>query len=135
MASILEDIGSYFKTKALITDDGVDYFRDQIPDSPDKAVACFQYGGSSDTFGDASMLVAVQVNVREVTYSKARKLIYSLYNAVQVPADADSQIIQLTANRYALIETLQPPFKTELDEKNRTIFKFNMNVVTVRDTE
>lgn len=129
MTNLLLDIEQYIISKGLATADGVDLFRDFSPPSPDGVIILTEYTGSQDR---ASLVCnrSVQVMVRSVDYDEARSKAWSLYNLFDVPED---RILNLTAERWAVVTAKQPPFRVGTDENGRVLFVFNLSVVTYRD--
>ena len=113
-------------------DDGVDFFRDTMPDSPNNCIAFIEYPGSTSFIANAD-LRSVQVRVRNTSYETARATIYSLYDFLFDPESGD-RIIDLPNNRWIQITARQAPYLLQKDESSRFTFIFNMGVLTNRDS-
>ena len=135
---LLLDLVDYIITYAsdpdgmLATADGVDIFRDWMPDSPTNAIALNEYPGMSSQVCNADER-SVQVMVRNESYEKARKKIWSIYNLLYDP-ESDIRIIDdITASRWVITNVRQPPFSLPKTDDGRFIFIFNMGVISSRD--
>ena len=115
-----------------ITADGVDIFRDWMPDSPDNATCLSEYPGETAENGNAD-LRSVQVKVRASSYESGRKKIWRIYNCLYDPENDIKIIDNITANRWGIIKPRQAPYHLNRDESDRDIFVFNMGVTTDRD--
>lgn len=128
MASLLEDLEGIIVALGCATADGVDIFRDSMPDTPNNAIALYEYFG--EPFQSAEGIFrSVQVKVRRDTYSIARADSWQIYDALHNP---DDKIFTL-GQRPALIFVRNTPTKLDTDSTGRTTFYFNMNITTKLD--
>ena len=132
MSSLLEDILDYLKTNSKITNPAVDGFENVMPESPDNLVSLIEYLGTSG-FVDDTNNRSIQVNVRNKSYETARQKVWSIYNLFHTQ-DIEDRIVHLTSTRWAMFNCRSAPFKLREDEQKRTIFIFNMGVLTSNDT-
>lgn len=112
--------------------DGVDLFRDNMPDSPNNCIAFIEYPGNTSFIANAD-LRSVQVRLRNTGYETGRALIWSLYDFLYDP-ESGNRFIDITSNRWVQITARQAPYLLQKDEHGRFIFIFNMGVLTSRDT-
>ncbi len=126
VADLLLDIVTFLQVKGHITGDGIDVFRDFMPDAPDNVVALHEYAGIP-SFADVR---SVQVMVRNVNADLAKQKTWSIFKELDVPED---RILYLTGTRWAIIVARQTPFKVGVDESNRVLWGFNLAITTSRD--
>lgn len=126
MADLLSDIKKYLVQKGVKASE---IFIDSIPNSPDKAVAIYEYQGSSPLAQIAGVSRSVQIVTRSKSAGEARETAISIYRSLKT----ESSIINFTAERWAAIHLRQPPFKFKVDESGKTYYSFNMNVTTYED--
>ena len=124
--SVLYDLQSYLKQKGIIQQDGVDCFIDNMPEKPDNVISLFEYEGTTDFVANRS----VQIVVRDTSYETGRNRCIEAFNAVENPYN---RITQLTEDRWAILKARQPVFKLKEDESSRTVWAFNLSVVTYND--
>lgn len=131
--NILKDLVDYLIVYAsdICTVDGVDIFRDGMPDSPDNCIELNEYPGEVSDISNC-VLHSVQVKVRNTSYSTARKRIWQIFNLLYDP-EKEVIFIDMTATRWVQISPRQAPFNLNRDDNNRAIFIFNMGVLTDRD--
>lgn len=135
---LLLDLVNYIITYAsdpdgmLATHDGVDIFRDWMPDAPSNAIALKEYLGLSSQVCNADSR-SIQVSVRNDSYEKARKKIWAIYNLLYDPEKEVRIIDNITASRWGIITANQPPFFLRKTDDGRSIFVFNMRVTSSRD--
>ena len=132
MTSPAYDVASYIASTLAKGTLGTDLFVNDLPSSPDNAIAVFEYGGSGSAKGmgsDAHPLEnsAVQIVVRNCDASQAQATAYAIFTAFD-------QLVTVTinSNAYSSLEPMQPPFLLERDASARVIFAFNMETQRVR---
>ena len=136
--NLLLDLVTYIITYAsdpdgmLATVDGVDIFRDWMPDSPNNAIALMEYPGTSATVSNADER-NISVQVRNESYEKARKKIWAIYNLLYDPENDIRVIDAITATRWVIVNARQAPFSLPKTDDGRFIFIFNMGVISSRD--
>lgn len=128
--SLLEDIGIFLITHTQVTADGIDFFRDAIPEAPDSLVAASEYAGAPQQLGVESANRSVQIAVRESTYAAASAKAWIVYKLLVDPIEP---FIDLVSGRWCLITARQTPFKMQIDTQGRTIFAFNLIITTKLD--
>ena len=133
--NLLLDLVNYiilYASDIGITADGVDIFRDWMPDSPDNSVCLSEYSGLTSDVCNVDVR-SVQVKVKNTNYENGRKRIWGIYNLLYDP-DSELQVIDvITATRWGIIKPRQAPYHLVKDDSGRNIFIFNMGVTTSRD--
>ena len=127
--ALLLDIVLFLKEKDLVTDDGVDAFRDFMPEAPDSVVVLQEYAGDPASLYDPRVHRSVQVSARAKDADEARRKAQSIFRTFQESQMADGRV-DLTPNRWGQIYLRQPPFLLKRDENNRTIYAFNIGITT-----
>ncbi|MHA1302890.1 MAG: minor capsid protein [Candidatus Heimdallarchaeaceae archaeon] len=130
--NLLLDLANFFiNNTSVVTADGTDIFRDNLPDSPDNCVGLLEFEGIPSFTSDVSNR-SVQVTVRNTDYETARSNIWTLYNCIYKP-ESDVRIVNLTSSRWAIITARGNPRFLRRDESYRSIFLFILSIVTYRD--
>lgn len=102
---------------------------DALPDDMDKAIAIYEYQGSSPLAQIDGVSRSIQIVARSKKAAEARELARRMYGMLR----SDDGIINLTADRWSAIHLRQPPFKFKTDETGRTYYAFNMGITTYED--
>ena len=126
--SLLEDLEGIIIGLDCATQDGVDIFRDTLPDEPDDAIVLYEYYGEPFNHVEG-IFRSVQIKVRRKTYADARTISWQIYEELHTPTDK----IRALGGRPALISVRNTPLKTESDGTGRTSFSFNINITTTND--
>ncbi|MDP4092596.1 MAG: minor capsid protein [Bacillota bacterium] len=133
MADLLKDIGSYLISKGIYTGLAKDVFIDSRPDLPDKACCIFEYQGSPTTpLSGESLERRVQILTRDSSSAAAKSKAWEIFNLLD-KADDPEDVIDLSETRYGIFSALQPPFKLEIDGKQRSVYVCNYSVISTRD--
>lgn len=130
MASLLEDLEQFLISKSIGTADGVDLFRDAVPDSPDSVIVLSEYGSAPMSFGDQSVSRSIQVITRATTYAEAQTKAWQIFKAFIDPLQ---QIQTITPDRWGIFYGRQTPNKLQVDEHARVLFFFNLGITTTMD--
>ena len=123
--AFLDEIATYLATEASLTV-GTTLYKGRMPEDPDDQVALFEYGGEppviglGDTGGVQFENPAVQVVVRDTSYTDARTLAETCYNSM-----AKIQGDTLSSTEYHVCRPLQSPFFLGRDEKGRPMIACN----------
>ncbi len=137
MADLLLDLINYLESLVIVAGDGIDSFRDFMPDEPDKLVVLNEYAGSGTQTGAAGVSRSVQVMVRASPDDPewAKNKAWEIFNVLDTPEDRvlDTREHIVPDVRWAVIVARQTPFKIKVDENARSIYGFNLGVVTSRD--
>jgi len=131
MADLLLDVVNYLITQGKATAYGTDIFEDNMPDTPNNLISVFESVGSA-AFSCDAVNRSVQLQVRDNDYLTGKTKINGLFSLFQKNEIEDRQI-WLTATRWSINSCTGTPFKLKEDESKRTIFLFNLSVITHKD--
>lgn len=126
---LLLDIVTYLTTQGAVEGDGIDTFRDFIPEKPDNIVAITEYTGSPTVPYEPAVHRSVQVSVRNLSADKARVKALEIFKLMQ----SDNLIVDFTPERWGQVYLRQPPFRSKTDSSDRVIYSFNMGITTTVD--
>ena len=126
MAALLLDFVNYFVSKNIIAGDGIDAFRDFIPDN---IVAFHEYKGDPPSVFINEVHRSVQISVRNVNADAARVLAQKLYLALVDDTQEDGRIT-LTDTRWGQLYLREPPYKISQDKSDRVTYGFNLGITT-----
>lgn len=126
---LLLDIVTYLTTNGAIEGDGVDTFRDFIPESPDNIVAITEYTGSPIVPHEPAAHRSVQVSVRNLSADAARVKANEIFKLFR----SENSIIVFTPERWGQVSLRQPPFRMKTDNADRVTYGFNMGITTSLD--
>lgn len=131
--NLLLDLANFYIIYAsdVVTADGVDIFRDNMPDDPNNCVGLFEFEGVPSDVSDVTNR-SVQVMVRNTDYETARIYTWELFNLIFKPED-DVRIVDLTSSRWGIISARTNPRFLKRDESGRSVFLFILSIVTYRD--
>lgn len=124
--SLLEDIVTYLTTQEVIEGDGIDTYRDFIPEKPDNLVAVTEYAGSPMVHFEPSAHRSVQISVRNTSADLARRKALEIFKALQ----SDNTIVHFTEERWGQVILRQPPFRMKTDSSDRVTYGFNAGITT-----
>ena len=81
--NLLLDLANFYIIYAsdVVTADGVDIFRDNMPDDPNNCVGLFEFEGVPSDVSDVTNR-SVQVMVRNTDYETARIYTWELFNLI-----------------------------------------------------
>lgn len=127
MANLLEDFQTYFITAGLATT--ANSFLNIMQDSPDSAVAIYEYQGSGSLPQIGAVTRSIQVVARDKSVVGVLTSINNLYRSLVT----EEGILNLTPERWTVIDLRQPPFQLKVDTAGRTYYCFNVGVVTYID--
>jgi hypothetical protein len=130
MPNLLLDVIEHLASKGLVTGDGIDAFRDFMPDSPDNVVVVSEYSGSPGESALESYDRSIQIKVRDINYTNCRNKINQIFAVLDNPQE---RIKDLPNSRWGVFYAKQTPFKLEVDSSNRTVFVVNFGVTTYKD--
>ena len=126
---LLDDICGYLAENEYGTE-GEDLFKSDLPESPDSAVAIFEYRGQAPirtSGGIAAEQPRFQVEVRDSDYQAGRLKIEGIEQLLDGLANQT-----LNGTRYVWIAALDEPFLLRRDEQGRTVFACNFEVLKER---
>lgn len=130
MATLLEDMETYLRSKGIVFTDGVDVFRDFIPTTPDTVVVLSEFVGNNLGKGAGAGERIVQIVTRSLSATAAQNKALLLYLIFDVE---DETITMLTSTRWAVIRPKYSPFRAAVDESNRILYAFTLSVTTSFD--
>lgn len=125
---LLLDIVTYLTDKSVITGDGIDTFRDFIPEMPDNIVAITEYTGNPTVPYEPSAHRSIQVSVRNKSADEARKKALDIFKALQ--PESENCRVDFTSERWGQISFRQAPFRMKTDNNDRVTYGFNMGITT-----
>ena len=123
---LLLDIVTFFTSKGLIEGDGIDAYRDFVPEMPDNLVAVTEYKGSPPVHYEPMVHRSVQIAVRNKDADAARRKALELFKALQ----SDNTIVHFTPERWGQVVLRQSPFRSSTDSSDRVTYAFNMGITT-----
>lgn len=126
MADLLSDIKAYFVANGTQTSL---IYKDGMPDSPDTAIAIYEYQGSSPTAQIAGSDRSIQIAVRSANSEEARVLIKGLHKLLKT----EDGELYFTPERWSITHLRQTPFKLKIDETKRSYYVFNVGITTYDD--
>lgn len=129
--TLLEDIVAYLVGLRLVAGDGEDTFIDFQPESPDNIVILQEYMGDPVSHYTDVVHRSVQVTVRNKSASESQALAKRLFDAFK--SSNDTQRIDFTSTRWGQVHLRQSPFKIKQDDRNRTIYGFNLGITTTSE--
>lgn len=129
MASLLEDIVSFLTEALLVDGDGIDTFRDFVPEGPDSIVVLYEYSGDPVDPLDVIVHRSVQITTRSKDPYLARTKALAIHDALNV----ETRIVDFTPTRWGQVYLRQSPFKIGKDENDRTIYGFNVGITTTKE--
>jgi hypothetical protein len=132
MQPLLLDIAEFLIEAGLCEGDGLDIFRDFIPEEPDSLVALLEYSGSPTLMVDPASHRSVQVTVRDKSADTARETALEIYKLFVDKRDETGKI-HFTPNRWGQMYLRQTPFKYKTDGNGRVYYGFNLGVTTTID--
>ncbi len=130
LGDMLLDVVNYLQSRGVVAGDGVDTYRDFTPDKPDKVVVLQEYPGLGTIQGSEGAQRNFQVAVRSAVDDPdwARLKAWEIFNVLDLPG----RIID-EGGFWGVLSGRQTPNKLRVDDNNRVVYGFNMNIVTQRD--
>lgn len=126
---LLYDIGIFLITNGIAEGDGVDIFRDFMPEQPDNIICLTEYQGDAAVYYEKDVVHrSVQILVRNKSADAAREKALAICNALR--KDRGNSVVDFTPNRWGQVFIRQTPFKMGQDESDRIMYGFNIGVTT-----
>ena len=127
--SLLELLIEYCVSNGALVGDGVDSFRNFMPEAPDDIVVFHEYASDAPLPSFTEHVHrSVQVRVRgtsdEIARSKALEL-YKLFIA-----ETEDLKVDFSVDTWGQVYIRQLPFKFDQDKSNRVIYCFNLGITT-----
>jgi len=136
LADMLLKVINFLAENGVVTGDAVDTYRDFTPDKPDKVVVLQEYGGLGTFQGSEGAQRRFQVSVRSSVEDPewAKTKAWEVYNALIIPESIiDSRTWVDPDKLWGVLSAMNTPNKLRVDENNRMVYGFNVNIVTERD--
>ena len=126
---LLLDIVLFLTSKGVVEGDGIDSFRDVIPEKPDCLVALTEYKGSPLVNYEEAAHRSVQVLVRDKDADVARSKALEIFKTFNDNM-SESARIDLTESRWGQVTLRQLPIRIDTDKSNRVSYIFNIGITT-----
>ena len=131
--TLLEDIIKYLTSLHIVEGDGIDAYRDFMPDKPDNIMALYEYKGDPVLPHTDVVHRSVQVVVRNKSVKAAVQKAMQLCSAF-IKSD-EAQRINFTLYRWGQVHVRQTPIKIKQDDKGRVYYGFNLGITTTLKQE
>ena len=125
---LLLAIINYLVANNILLGDGIDAFRDVMPEEPDFAVVLQEYRGDPVSQYTTNVHRSVQVKVRARSADAARNVAISICAALR--SDTEALRIDFSENAWGQVYVRQLPFKLQQDGSNRVTYCFNLGITT-----
>lgn len=126
--SLLECLVAYGNANGVLDGDGVDSFRDFMPEVPDNVVVFHEYAGAPLSPFTSIVHRSIQVKVRNKNATEARSKALALVDIFKAPSE--SLRIDFTKELWGQVYIRQAPFKLSQDTSDRTTYCFNLGITT-----
>lgn len=126
---LLLDIVLFLKTEKLVSDDGVDAFRDFIPEKPDSIVVVQEYTGYPAFLYDPSVHRSIQILARDNSADAARSKMVAIFKALR-DAQSEVGVVDFTSTRWGQVHLRQTPFLLRRDKNDRTYYAINVGITS-----
>lgn len=126
--SLLISLIEYLVANKLCNGDGIDTFRDFMPESPDTAVVLHEYGGDPLSPFTEHVHRSIQVKVRDKNAEVARRKAVQICEAFR--ASSEDYRVDFSDGSWGQVYVRQPPFKLMQDESSRVTYCFNLGITT-----
>lgn len=126
--SLLLDIVTFLTSNRVIEGDGIDAFRDFVPEAPDNLVAITEYAGNPMVPYEPTAHRSVQISVRNKSADEARKKALEIFKVLQ--PESEDKRVDFTPDRWGQVSFRQPPFRMKTDNNDRVTYGFNMGITT-----
>ena len=126
--SLLLDIVTYLTAKGVIEGDGIDTFRDFIPETPDCLVSLTEYKGSPVVPYESTVHRSVQILVRDTDADVARRRALEIYKVLT--PELENLRVDFTDERWGQVSLRQTPYRIRTDSLDRVSYGFNVGITT-----
>lgn len=126
--TLLEALVAYGVAKGVLVGDGVDSFRDFMPEAPDNVIVFHEYAGDPISPFTNNVHRSVQVKVRDKDATKARATALKLMSIFM--SASESLRVDFTDAYWGQVYIRQTPFKLSQDESDRITYCFNLGITT-----
>lgn len=134
MWDLLEAIISYLSTNGAL--ENLSYYKDAMPETPHKLVAIYEIKGVGPVRGGAGAGRAFQIVARSSSDDPewAKTIAWSIYEMLSFPDQIfDLRELEEPIDFWGVMAPRQTPFKISVDKNNRTLYGFNVAIVTQVD--
>lgn len=125
MRQLVQALALDLETSAVLGEFTDNIACDTLPEQPDTCIAILErIGDNPSQFYEVSSR-AIQFLIRSTSYASAQDLAWTVFDRYQV----ENGIGQLGTEKVIYTPTCTP-IKLDKDAEGRTVFSFNMNVIT-----
>ena len=142
MPDLLLDVIEYLQYEGIVQGDADDCYRDHMPEEPDKIISFREISdGDATGAGRSGIHRMFQVAVRSSLDHPewARDKIWDIFNVLDTPdrvldmREIDDENEVYESDRWGVVEAIGTPARIKVDENGRSIYSFNVSIVTSRD--
>lgn len=126
--SLLLNLIEYGMSNGVLIGDGVDSFRDFMPEVPDSVVVFHEYSGDPVSPFTTHVHRSVQVKVRDISAEAARTKALAVLKIFK--SDTESLRVDFSESLWGQVYIRQLPFKLQQDSGNRVTYCFNLGITT-----
>ena len=125
---LLLNLVNYLVVSNICEGDGIDCFRDFMPESPSNVVVLHEYAGDYLNPFTNNVHRSVQVAVRNEDAEAARAKAVQVCSAFRT--ENEDHRINFSSESWGQVYIRQPPFKLSQDESDRVTYCFNLGITT-----
>ena len=125
---LLLAIINYLVANGILLGDGIDAFRDFMPEEPDSVAVLHEYRGDPLSQYTTNVHRSVQVKVRDTSAEAARDKALQILQLFI--SESESRRVDFSENAWGQVYIRQPPFKLQQDNSNRVTYCFNLGITT-----
>lgn len=125
---LLLSIISYLVDSGVCLGDGVDCYRDFMPEEPNFAIVFHEYEGDDILPYTEHVHRSVQVKVRDTNAEIARMKAVQICTMLR--SSAEDRRIDFNESVWGQVYIRQAPFKLSQDEDGRITYCFNLGITT-----
>ena len=125
---LLLAIINYLVANGILLGDGIDAFRDFMPEEPDSVVVLHEYRGDQLSQYTTNVHRSVQVKVRDTSAEAARDKALQILQLFI--SESESRRVDFSENAWGRVYIRQLPFKLQQDSSNRVTYCFNLGITT-----
>ena len=125
---LLLAIINYLVANGILLGDGIDAFRDFMPEEPDSVVVLHEYRGDQLSQYTTNVHRSVQVKVRDTSAEAARDKALQILQLFI--SESESRRVDFSENVWGQVYIRQLPFKLQQDNSNRVTYCFNLGITT-----
>lgn len=125
---LLLAIINYLVANGILLGDGIDAFRDFMPEEPNSVVVLHEYRGDQLSQYTTNVHRSVQVKVRDTSAEAARDKALQILQLFI--SESESRRVDFSENAWGQVYIRQLPFKLQQDSSNRVTYCFNLGITT-----